>query len=143
MKLLSAIALLFIAITALSAQSATTAPQVVKVKLWDQGSTMGITTDSSSVRAGKITFDVENDSKMLVHEMLVVKVDNYADALPYDKKAAKVYEDQVADFGEVSELEPHQTGSLAVNLKPGHYLLVCNMPGHYKMKMYSELMVTP
>jgi uncharacterized cupredoxin-like copper-binding protein len=104
---------------------------------------MGITADDSSVKAGKVTFDVENDSKSLVHEMLVVKVDDFADALPYDDKTAKVYEDRIADFGEVSELEPSQTGKLSVNLKPGDYLLVCNMPGHYKMKMYTQLMVTP
>ena len=143
MKTLSKIALLFTSVAALSAQAAITDSHVVKVKLWDQGTSMGITTDSSSVQAGKITFDVENDSKSLVHEMLVVKVDSPADALPYDDQAAKVYEDRVADFGEVSELEPNQTGKLAVNLKPGHYLLVCNMPGHYKMKMYTELTVTP
>lgn len=143
MKTLPRIALIFLSIAALSAQAASTDPQVVRVKLWDKGSSMGITADDSSVKAGKVTFDVENDSKSLVHEMLVVKVDNYADALPYDEKTGQVYEDRVADFGEVSELEPNQTGTLAVNLKPGRYLLVCNMPGHYKMKMYTQFMVTP
>jgi len=125
MKTLSSIALIFISIAALSAQASSKDPQVVKIKLWDQGSTMGITTDDSSVKAGKVTFAVENDSKSLVHEMLVVK------------------EDKVDDLGEVSELEPNQTGTLAVNLKPGHYLLVCNMPGHYKMRMFTQLTVTP
>jgi uncharacterized cupredoxin-like copper-binding protein len=143
MKTLSRIALVVISVAAISAQAAIKDTQVVNVKLWDQGSKMGITADRSRVKAGKITFDVENDSKTLVHEMLVVKVGGFDETLPYNPKTAKVYENRVADFGEVSELEPSQSGKLAVNLKPGKYLLVCNMPGHYKMKMYSDLVVTP
>jgi uncharacterized cupredoxin-like copper-binding protein len=143
MKTLAKIALVFVSVVAVSAQAAITDGQVVKVKLWDQDSSMGISTDSPTVKAGKITFDVENDSKSQVHEMLVVRVAGYNDSLPYDEKAAQIFEDRVADFGEVSELEPHQSGLLAVNLKPGKYLLICNMPGHYKMNMYTELLVTP
>jgi uncharacterized cupredoxin-like copper-binding protein len=143
MKTLSKIALVFISVAAMSAQAAVKDTRVVNVKLWDQGSTMGITTDRPTVKAGKITFEVENDSKSLVHEMLVVKVISFDDSLPYDERTARVYEDRVPDFGEVAELEPNQSGELAVNLKPGKYLLVCNMPGHYKMQMYSDLEVTP
>jgi uncharacterized cupredoxin-like copper-binding protein len=143
MKTLSKIALVFISVAAISAQAAVKDTRVVNVKLWDQGSTMGITTDRPTITAGKITFEVENDSKSLVHEMLVVKVISFDDTLPYDERTARVYEDRVPDFGEVSELEPNQSGKLSVNLKPGKYLLVCNMPGHYKMKMYSDLEVTP
>lgn len=135
--------LILVSVITVSAQAAITDGQVVNVKLWDQGSTMGISTDSPTVKAGKISFDVVNDSKSLVHEMLVVKVESYDDVLPYDNKTARIFEDRVADFGEVSELEPHQSGNLSVNLKPGHYLLVCNMPGHYKLKMYTRLEVTP
>jgi uncharacterized cupredoxin-like copper-binding protein len=143
MKTLSKIALVLMSVVAVSAQAAITDGQVVKVKLWDQGSSMGISTDSPTAKAGKVTFDVENDSKSLVHEMLVVKVAGYNDSLPYDEKSARIFEDRVADYGEVSELEPHQSGTLAVNLKPGKYMLICNMPGHYKSKMYTNLLVTP
>ncbi|MCG6888297.1 MAG: cupredoxin domain-containing protein [Gammaproteobacteria bacterium] len=143
MKALAKIALVFISLAAISAQAAIKDTQVVNVKLWDQGSTMGISTDRSQVKTGKITFAVENDSLSLVHEMLVVRVVSFDDTLPYDEEKARLYEDRVADFGEVTELEPNQSGELAINLKPGKYLLVCNMPGHYKMKMYSDLVVTP
>jgi uncharacterized cupredoxin-like copper-binding protein len=143
MKALAKIALVFISLAAISAQAAIKDTQVVNVKLWDQGSTMGISTDRSQVKTGKITFAVENDSLSLVHEMLVVRVVSFDDTLPYDEEKARLYEDRVADFGEVAELEPNQSGELAINLKPGKYLLVCNMPGHYKMKMYSDLVVTP
>ncbi len=36
-----------------------------------------------------------------------------------------------------------QSGNLTVNLKSGNYMLVCNMPGHYKMNMFTKLLVTP
>jgi uncharacterized cupredoxin-like copper-binding protein len=143
MKALAKIALVFISLATILAQAAIKDTQVVNVKLWDQGSTMGISTDRSQVKTGKITFAVENDSLSLVHEMLVVRVVSFDDTLPYDEEKARLYEDRVADFGEVTELEPNQSGELAINLKPGKYLLVCNMPGHYKMKMYSDLVVTP
>jgi len=130
-------------IVAVSAQASSPDDHVVKAKLWDQGSSMGISIDSPTVKAGKITFNVENDSNSMVHEMLVVRVAGFEDSLPYDEKAERILEDRVADFGEVSELEPHQSGVLTVNLKPGKYMLICNIPGHYKAKMYTELLVTP
>lgn len=143
MKAISKAVLLALSIAALPAHAVTADTHVVNAKLWNEGGKMGITTDVASVKAGKIAFDVTNGSKNLVHEMLVVKVDTFDDVLPYDAQEAKVYEDKVNDFGEVSELEPGQSGNLTVNLKPGNYLLLCNIPGHYKMKMYSKLVVVP
>ncbi len=58
----------------------------VIASLWDRAGAMGITVDKSTAPAGKVTFNVVNDSAALVHEMLVVKVDNFSDSLPYDKK---------------------------------------------------------
>jgi len=142
MKLLTKVTLVAISISAVSAQAFASVPEVVNAKLWDHGGQMGISTDVSTVRAGKIDFEVVNDSKALVHEMLVVKVNSYDDTLPYDNKDAKIIEDETVDFGEVSELEPGQSGNLTVNLKPGKYMLICNMPGHYKSLMYSDLLVT-
>ena len=34
-------------------------------------------------------------------------------------------------LGEVSELDPGKSGTLTLTIKPGKYLLVCNVPGHY------------
>jgi uncharacterized cupredoxin-like copper-binding protein len=143
MKMISRIVLLIISVIVISAQAATEDTHIVNVKLWSQGANMGITTDLSSVKEGKISFNVVNESKTLIHEMLVVKVKDFTDALPYNQQEAKVYEDQVADFGEVSELEPGHSGNLTVNLKTGNYLLLCNISGHYKMGMFTKLRVTP
>ena len=142
MKMLTKVTLLAISIGAVSAQAFASVPEVVNAKLWDQGGQMGISTDVSTVKAGKIDFEVFNDSKALVHEMLVIKVRDFEEALTYDSKDGKIVEDKTQDIGEVSELEPGKSGSLTVNLKPGKYMLVCNMPGHYKSHMYTNLLVT-
>lgn len=142
MNMLTKIAVVAISLGTVSAPALASVTEVVNAKLWNHDGQMGITTDHSTVKAGKIDFEVVNDSDTMVHEMLVIKVSSYDDALPYDDKDASVIEDDTYDFGEVSELEPGQSGSLEVNLKPGKYLLVCNMPGHYKAHMYTKLLVT-
>jgi len=142
MKTLTKFTFAAFSVVAVSAQAMAAVPQVVHAKLWNHDEQMGITTDVSTVKAGKIDFEVHNDSRNLVHEMLVVKVKSYDDPLPYDNKDASIIEDDTNDFGEVSELEPGQSGSLTVNLRPGKYLLLCNVRGHYKSHMYTSLLVT-
>nr|WP_275125813.1 sulfocyanin-like copper-binding protein [Vibrio fluvialis] len=104
---------------------------------------MGIKLDVPSVVEGSVSFEVINSSKTMVHEMLVVKVNNFHESLPYQTNEARVIEDKVQDFGEVSELEPGQSGSLTVNLKPGKYLLLCNISGHYERGMFTPFIVEP
>ena len=64
-------------------------------------------------------------------------------ALPYDAKEDKVVEESIHSLGEVSEIKPGGHGTLALQLKPGSYLLLCNQPGHYHAGMYSTLAVIP
>ncbi|ELV8684308.1 hypothetical protein QNE28_004307 [Vibrio fluvialis] len=123
--------------------AASMSAQVVHADLWDQMGVMGIKLDVPSVVEGSVSFEVINSSKTMVHEMLVVKVNNFHENLPYQANEARVIEDKVQDFGEVSELEPGQSGSLTVNLKPGKYLLLCNIPGHYEMGMFTPFIVEP
>ncbi|NVC96191.1 hypothetical protein FC650_21865 [Vibrio natriegens] len=129
-------------VIAAQVQAASAATQVVHADLWDQGEVMGIKLDRPSAVAGQVTFEVINSSKTLVHEMLVIKVDNFHESLPYQTNEKRVIEDKVQDFGEVSELEPGQSGTLTVNLKPGKYLLLCNIPTHYEMGMFIPFIVT-
>ena len=53
-----------------------------------------------------------------------------------------VDEEQINDRGEVSELDPGQSGSLSLNLKSGTYMLLCNVAGHYKAGMYTLIHVS-
>lgn len=135
--LLAVGAALGLAMAVPSARAAT----VEHAKLWDHGAKMGIKIDHPKAPAGKVTFDVTNTSKYLVHEMIVIKVPSHAYKPPYDKSAARIYENKVKDLGEVSELKPGKSGSLTLELEPGLYDLVCNQPGHYMDGMHTYLAV--
>lgn len=104
---------------------------------------MSIRVDKSTVKAGEIHFAATNWSRGLLHEMLVIAVDNPNAPLPYDYGTGEVPEKQVKVLGEISELEPNGSGSLDLKLAPGTYLLLCNLPGHYAAGMATPLTVTP
>ncbi len=104
---------------------------------------MAIRLDQSTVKAGSIRFDVTNWSRSVVHEVLVVSVDNPGAPLPYDYSRGKVPEDQVKVLGEVADLSPNASGTLDLALAPGSYLLICNVAGHYAAGMAVPLSVTP
>lgn len=104
---------------------------------------MSIRTDQATVKAGEIHFAATNWSRGMIHEMLVIAVDNPNAPLPYDYGTGEVPEKQVKVLGEISELQPNASGSLDLKLAPGSYLLLCNVPGHYAAGMVTPLTVTP
>ncbi len=147
---------------ALSALNPALADAVVKASLWDKGgdmdmsknmglgmgmrgkmhmAVMGIKTDHESVPAGKVTFEVTNDSKEVIHEMLVAPVANADVVLPFNANENRVDEEAAKDLGEVSELDPGKSGALTLELKPGTYVLYCNIPGHFMVGMWTVLTV--
>jgi uncharacterized cupredoxin-like copper-binding protein len=126
----------FMALGGAMAQAAT----LEKVMLVDDNGNMGVYVSATSVKAGEVVFDVTNAATSTVeHEMLVVLLTpaQLADpkSLPMRKGESRFDEDAVKDFGEVSELQPGATGSLTLTLAPGHYMLVCNVAGHYQAGM--------
>jgi uncharacterized cupredoxin-like copper-binding protein len=160
-------------VATLSAGPAFAEARVVKVSLWDKGATsmnmlgqrefkgmgmgmgmgarpkgmpmapMGIDVSVQAVSAGQVTFAVTNASTQMVHEMVISPVKKGRAELPYDKAENKVIEDDAGHLGEVAELEPGQNGALTVNLKPGQYILYCNIAGHYALGMWTLFTVTP
>jgi uncharacterized cupredoxin-like copper-binding protein len=104
-------------------------------------SPMQVVADETTVKAGEVEFDVTNASKDLVHEMLVIPAPAAAQ-LPYLSGEEEVDEDKAGSLGEVEELDPGTTGKLSLILKTGHYVLFCNVPGHYTAGMWTTLSVT-
>jgi uncharacterized cupredoxin-like copper-binding protein len=94
------------------------------------------------VKAGRVTIHATNESRILVHESIVVLTPANGAPLPYDDKEGRVIEKQIKALGEVSDLPPGRSGSLTVRLVPGNYLLICNQPNHYKAGMWTKLTVT-
>ncbi len=154
---------MFAAVTlALSGVVGASASTLVSVELWDKGmatemptglayatpgadlskATMGIKLSRKDAPAGVVTFRATNTSKDTIHEMIVMYLADPTKALPYIDSEYRVDEDKAGDKGEVSELEPGASGSLTVNLKPGKYLLICNVAGHFAAGMWTEFEVT-
>jgi uncharacterized cupredoxin-like copper-binding protein len=103
---------------------------------------MAVRTDHSSIKAGPVHFDVTNWSQGVLHELIVVAVDNPQAVLPYDYSKAKVAEDQIKVLGESGDLQPGASYAFDITLAPGTYLLICNVPGHYAAGMVTPLTVT-
>jgi uncharacterized cupredoxin-like copper-binding protein len=101
-----------------------------------------IVVDGRSVPAGKVTFHAINQSKDLVHELLVVRLKPGQTVLPYDDKKAEVVESRIRVLGEIDELQPGASGTMTIDLTPGSYILLCNQPGHHKAGMHTNLSVT-
>ena len=148
------------AIAGTFAASALADGTTVQVALWDKGATapiamdqglgmasedqadtnMGIKLSTEKVRAGEVTFEVTNSSQETIHEMLVSPAP--ADGkVPYDENEAKFNEDKAGSLGEVEETEPGKSGSLTLNLKPGKYILSCNIPNHFANGMWTTFTV--
>lgn len=106
------------------------------------GATMGIDATPHEVKAGDVTFEVTNTSTDLIHEMVVIPLASPTAAPPYNAAENEIDEDAAGAIGEVSETEPGKTGSVTLRLKPGTYMLVCNVMGHYAMGMWTLLTVT-
>ena len=102
---------------------------------------MGIKIQPAVVPQGKVVFKVTNNSKTVIHEMLLAPIANANAALPYIDKENRADEENTHDLGEVSELDPGKSGELTVDMKPGSYILFCNVPGHLGAGMWTTITV--
>jgi len=93
---------------------------------------------STDVAAGAVTFNVTNSGTM-THEFVVLKTDTKAADLPLTNGV--VNEDDYTSMGEVADLEPTKTGSMSANLAAGHYVIICNLPGHVVAGMVADFTV--
>jgi uncharacterized cupredoxin-like copper-binding protein len=92
-----------------------------------------------TVAAGDVDFAVDNHGPVS-HELIVVR--GIAANLPMRRDAVTVDEDAI-EPSIVGALEPVGAGvhQLDVNLEPGRYVLLCNMNGHYRSGMHTEVVV--
>lgn len=102
---------------------------------------MGININPQSVHIGAVRFDVTNLASNLVHEVLVARITDETKLLPYDQSRNKVDTEGMQNLGSVSEIDPNKSASLILDLKPGKYLLYCNVAGHYMAGMWTVVEV--
>ena len=96
---------------------------------------------------GKVSFLVTNNGAEK-HEFVVLATDTAAGSFPivsFEGEANRIDEDAkgVTNVGETGDMEPGAVMMLTLDLAPGHYAVVCNLPGHYAMGMHQDFFVTP
>lgn len=122
---------------------AATSPTTIHVSLTGEGgSDMAIKLDQSSVKAGKVTFDVANEAVGEDHELVLIRLKDKNQTIPVVKDKHRVDESKLKSLGEVADLKPGAHGTLTATLKPGAYELMCNVKGHYEAGMHTVLIVT-
>jgi len=126
---LAALALVVLAVPiALRQQRAPSDGTVVTVHLDD----FHVRLDRPVVPAGMVRFRLVNNGPS-THEFIVVRTDAAPDHLPLQRDGLTVDEEGpgVDHVDEVEGLDIADRGTLAVSLPAGHYVLFCNMEGHY------------
>ena len=97
---------------------------------------------SATAPPGWVEFVVKNEGQK-PHEFVVLKNEYTAKKLPL--KGGNLAEDAkgLKNVGEINEskLTSGATQTLQLNLTPGRYLLVCNLPGHFQAGMKTEFTV--
>lgn len=92
----------------------------------------------TSVPAGHVTFDVQNAGK-IKHQFTVIRTDKSA-ATVLSKRDPN--DDIPGARGEIATIAPGASKTLVIkHLKPGHYALVCALPGHYQSGMHADFTV--
>ena len=92
--------------------------------------------DQLLVPAGSVQFDVSNDGK-IEHEFVIIKTQPCARQASAEKRRSQRGCRIVP--GRYPSVNARQTKTLEVTLKPGKYVLICNLPGHYKAGQYTGL----
>jgi uncharacterized cupredoxin-like copper-binding protein len=92
--------------------------------------------------AGTVRFRILNQGPT-THEFIVVRTDRAPDKLPLQRDGLTVNEDapgiDVLDEAEGLDIDDRQT--LVLHLAPGHYVMYCNLEGHYLGGMHAALTV--
>jgi uncharacterized cupredoxin-like copper-binding protein len=123
-------------LTCCSGDASANDPGAIQVKLEDFLLHASTTTSPS----GDITLHLENDGPS-THELNVDKTDLAADQLPLRTDGLSVAEDSplLTRIKAVEILESGDTANMELQLSPGHYVLYCNLEGHYLGHMYATL----
>jgi uncharacterized cupredoxin-like copper-binding protein len=134
-------------ITAPEAEAASDGPKATQVEAklgHAESGEFTFTLDKGSVPEGPVVFNIENIGT-IEHEFELVKTNVEADKLPPkadDKTKANVEAGGGEEIKEVEDIAPGAKTKLAVDLEPGKYLIVCNLPGHYADGMVIPFTVT-
>ncbi len=129
-----AIAAVVVSIGALTAGAVTSKPLVAV-----QVDEFSVFPGTQGAPKGKVRFVVTNIGK-IEHEFVVLKTAKPAgNLLGGDHGPNRAGESGAV--GEIGGIPSGQSKTLTLTLKPGHYSLICNLPGHYKTGQFADFYV--
>jgi uncharacterized cupredoxin-like copper-binding protein len=124
--------------SAAPAAIAANAPVTVALDQWS------ITPDMTKAANGPVTFTVSNNGS-ITHEFVVMKTATPATDFhvgSFEGEKPRVNEDTVGtNVGETGDMEAGTTKTITIDLKPGHYVFMCNLPAHYGLGMRTDFTV--
>ena len=98
--------------------------------------------DAAVAPAGTVSFRILNQGPT-THEYIVVRTDRAPDELPLQRDGLTVNEEapgiDLLDEAEGLDIDDRQT--LVLDLAAGHYVMYCNLEGHYLGGMHAALTV--
>lgn len=96
--------------------------------------------------AGKVVFQVTNEGTV-EHELVVLRTNRAPSKLPV--KRGRVIESvggsralEIGLQGKIEGIAPGETRTLVLTLRPGRYVLICNLLGHYRAGQFAGFRVT-
>jgi len=98
----------------------------------------GIALDHPTVNAGELTIGARNTGTM-AHRFVVIKTDVAFDKIPIDP--ATLMASEAGKVAEIKSIAAGQYATVTVNLVPGLYVVICNLPEHYELGMRAPLTV--
>jgi uncharacterized cupredoxin-like copper-binding protein len=103
----------------------------------------GLRLSRATVPAGQLTFHVVNDGPS-THELNLDRTADADTALPLKADGLTVNEDSSSldRIGSIEVVRLDEAGDFTVSVKPGRYVLYCNLEGHYLGGMRAALDVT-
>lgn len=139
--LLAAAAILLVGCSTSGPASGSPAPEgatVVTAVLKEFSITLG----DGTAPTGPVDIAITNSGGQ-EHEFVVFQTDLAADQLPLSADGLEI-DEEGAGLTAVDEIEDIRAGAtphLTVDLKPGKYVFVCNLPAHYTAGMHAAFEV--
>lgn len=137
-KLVPALCALALLIASCGSSAPETLPSDVQVTVDLKDSPYSIVLSPATFKAGTIKFGIRNAGAM-VHQFDLIKTDLAADKLPLDTATAKAKEDGLVK--QVLNIQPGKVATVSADLLPGHYVIICNVAGHYQLGMHADFTV--